>query len=586
MDARHVRRRARAEADGFRSAGRPGLLARTVPLSASVRGYRPPSAGRDLLAALTVAALAVPAAMGFAELAGLSPVNGLYGLLLPTVAYALLGSSRQLVVGPEGTLAAMAAATIIGGATAAASGTPAGIAATLALLMAACFVVARILRLAWIADYFSRPVLTGYIHGVAVVLILGQLGRMLGVEVEPRAPLPELVEVLKEVGSANPATVAVSACSLAVLVALRLWLPRVPGPLVIVVAGIAASTGLGLAADGVAVVGPVPSGLPSVQVPQMSLSQAIDLLPAALGLFLVCFADGILLARSYAGRHDEHIDGSQEMLALGAANAAAGLTQSMPIGASVSRTAVADSMGMRTQVGGLMAAGLIVLVLLFFTAPIADLPKAVLGATIVAAAWRLFDPSAWRALAATDSTELAIAAVAGAGVIVVGVLPAIAFAVGLSIVDVVRRSAHPHDAVLGWEPKLGRYADVAVHRRARQTPGVVVYRLDDRLFYANAGYFKGRVQEALRGADLPPHWFVLDAEGVTHVDSAGMDALTDVRRVLAGQGVTLVLARLKTPVRERLDAAGVTAAVGTERFYPTVRAAVAARTPSTPEIPA
>jgi MFS superfamily sulfate permease-like transporter len=348
---------------------------------------------------------------------------------------------------------------------------------------------------------------------------------------------------------------------------------------VIVVGGIAASAALGLADDGVAVVGAVPSGLPSVRLPDVSLSQVVDLVPAAAGLFFVAFADGILLARSYAGQHDQHVDAPQELLALGAANAAAGLTQSMPIGASGSRTAVADGMGVRTQLGGLLAAGTILVVLLFFTAPIADLPKAVLGATIVGAALRLFDLPAWTALAATDATELAIAAVTAAGVLVAGVLPAIAFAIGLSIVDVVRRSAKPHDAVLGWDDELGRYADVAVHRRAQQVPGIVVYRLDDRLFYANSRYFKGRVQEAARGAAVEPRWLVLDAEAVNGVDSAGLEALTDVRRTLELQGITLTVARCKTPVRERLDAAGVTAAIGADHFHPTVRAAVAACRP-------
>jgi SulP family sulfate permease len=571
-----MRRTPPADKAGFRPARRPGLVGRTIPVTTAAAGYRPHAALRDLLAGVTVAALALPAAMGFAEVAGLSPVHGLYGLLLPTVAYAFLGSSRQLIVGPEGTLSAMVAAVTIGGAAIAGGPSNAAIAAMLAVLVAALFGLARVLRLAWIADYLSRPVLVGYIHGVAIVLIIGQLGRMLGIDVTAHTAIPELVEVVKEAGSANPATVAVSACSLAVLVGLRLSAPSVPGPLVIVVGGIVASKALGLAAHGVAVVGPVPAGLPSLQVPNVSLAGAIDLIPAAAGLFFVAFADAVLLARSYAGRHDEHVDASQELVALGVANAAAGFTQSMPIGASGSRTAVADGMGVRTQFGGLMAAGVILLILLFLTGPMADLPKAVLGATIVGAAVRLFDIPAWRALAATDPVELTIAAVTTAGVLITGVLPAIVFAAGLSIVDVVRRSARPHDAVLGWDEGAGRYVDVAVHRNAQLTPGVVVYRLDDRLFYANARYFKGRVQEAVRGSAAEVHSLVLDAEGVNAIDSTGIAALEEVSRALERQGVTLVVARLKTYVKDGLDAAGLTEVIGAENFHPTVRAAVAA----------
>jgi MFS superfamily sulfate permease-like transporter len=245
----------------------------------------------------------------------------------------------------------------------------------------------------------------------------------------------------------------------------------------------------------------------------------------------------------------------------------------MVVGASGSRTAVNDAMGVRTQLAGLAAVASIVLILVFFTEPISYLPSAVLGAVIVSAAIGLVDRSAWRALWATDRVELTICAVTAAGVVAVGVLQALVFAVGLSIVDVVRRSATPHDAVLGWVEKLGRYGDVAVHRSARVTPGVVVYRLDDRLFFANAGYVKGRVLEAVRGAPGPVHTLVFDAAAVTHVDATGLAALEELRDTLLRSGVTLVFARATTPLRERLDEGGF--AAGTT-FSPTVRAAVEA----------
>jgi MFS superfamily sulfate permease-like transporter len=248
----------------------------------------------------------------------------------------------------------------------------------------------------------------------------------------------------------------------------------------------------------------------------------------------------------------------------------------MPVGASGSRTAVNDAMGARSQFAGLLAAGAIALVLLFLTGPIADLPKAVLGAVIVAAAVGLVEPAAWRAMWAIDHVEVAIAAVAAIGVILTGVLEAIVFAVGLSIVDVARRSARPHDAVLGWVEDLGRYADVAVHRSARVTAGVVVYRLDDRLFFANAGYFKGRVAEAVRGASSPTRCVVLDAEAMAHVDAAGVQALGELVAELRRRGIELHVARLKEPVRVRLAAAGVIEEVGEDRLHGSVRDAVAA----------
>jgi MFS superfamily sulfate permease-like transporter len=292
----------------------------------------------------------------------------------------------------------------------------------------------------------------------------------------------------------------------------------------------------------------------------------------------VCFADEVLTARSYAGRHGQHVDVGKEMVATGAANVAAGLTQGMPVGGSGSRTAVNDAMGARSQISAIVAAAAVLVVVLFLTGPIADLPKAVLGAAIVVAAAGLVEPAAWRTLWRTDRVEVAIAAVTVIGVVAVGVLQAIVIAVALSIVDVVRRSARPHDAVLGWVDRLGRYADVSLHPRARVTPGVVVYRLDDRLFFANASYVKGRVREALRGAPTPPHALVLDAEGMTHVDAAGAAALADLAQGLAADGVAVLLARVKAPVAQRLDDAGVTAALGgPDALFPTVRAAVDSR---------
>jgi SulP family sulfate permease len=559
----------------FRPARRPPLLHRTVPVTREVPSYRLATIRRDVVAALTVAALAVPAAMAYAELAGLTPVAGLYALLLPTVAYALLGSSRQVIIGPEGSISALVAVSVLAAATA---GSPeAGeLAALLALLVGACFVIARVARVGWLADYLSRPVLVGYIHGVAIVLIVGQLEKLLGLDVEALDPLPQIVEVVSELAEAHAATVAVGVAALAVLVALKRLIPSVPAALVVVVGAIAASAGLDLAADDVAVVGTIPSGLPSLHIPAVSAGEILELAPAALGIFLVCFADEVLTARSFAGKHDQHVAVDQELLAMGAAQVAAGMSQGLPIGASGSRTAVNDAMGARSQVAGLLAAATVALVLLFLTAPIADLPKAVLGAVIVVAASGLIDTSVWRRLWDTDHVELTIAAVTAAGVVLVGVLEAIVFAAGLSVVDVVRRSARPHDAVLGWVELLGRWADVAVHPSARLTPGVVVYRLDDRLFFANQSYVKGRVREAVRGAPSETHSLVLDAEGLTDVDSGGLDAIADLTTGLAGEGIVLHVARMKTPVYERLEDADVADVIGAERFHPTVRAAVRA----------
>jgi sulfate permease, SulP family len=559
----------------FRPAKKEPLLTRAVPVSRDVPTYRVGSAGRDLVAGLTVAALALPSAMAYGQLAGLSPINGLYALLLPTVAYVLLGSSRRLVVGPEGATSTLVAAAVLPLA-AAGSDDAVELASMLALLVAVCFVLAWALRLGWIADYFSRPVLIGYLHGVAITLVIAQLGKLLGLEIDASEPLRRLWEVVRELGDVSGATLVISVVSLAALFGVRRFLPMVPGALIVVVGAIAVSWALDLASHGVAIVGPVEGGLPRPTVPTPPLADILALVPAAVGLFLVSFADEILTARAFAGKRREHVRASQELLTMGAANAAAGFTQAFSIGASGARTAVNDSMGVRTQIAGLFSAGAIVVILVFLTEPIQYLPQAVLGAVIVVAGIAIVDPAAWRSLAAIDRVEVAIAAVTTGCVVIFGVLEALVVAVGLSIIDTVRRSARPYDAVLGWVPHIDGYRDVALHPSALVTPGVVVYRLDDRLFFANARYVKGRVREAIRAAPTETSWFVFDAEAVTHVDSTGMEALLDLTRELRGEEITLVVARLRARMRSDFEVGGLVDEIGREHFYPSVRLAVAA----------
>jgi SulP family sulfate permease len=558
----------------FRRAARQPLLARALPVSVQLRRYRPHTAQRDLVAGLTVAALALPSGMAYAEVAGVSPVNGLYALLLPTVLYTFLGSSRQLIVGPEGSISALVGAAVLPIA-AAGSAEASELAAMLALLVGACFLLAWVVRLGWLADYFSRPVLIGYLHGVAVVLVCSQLGKLLGVDIGASEPIGKVVEAVRELGAASGTTVLVSVVALSALLLARRILPRLPAALIVVVASIVVSWALDLAGNGVAVIGAIPSGLPSLAVPRPPVGDIVDLVPAAIGIFLVSFADGILTARTFAGKRNQNVRANQELLAFSGINAAAGSTQGFPLGASGSRTTVNDQMGARTQVAGLVAAGTVALVLLFLTEPMQYLPQAVLGAVIVSAAVGLVDRNAWRGLALVSRFEVGIAATTTVGVVVLGVLWALLIAVALSIVDVVRRSAQPHDAVLGWVDRLGRYADVQLHPSAQVTPGIVVYRLDDRLFFANARYVKGRVREALRGAPQGAHWLVFDTEGVTHVDATGADALGELATGLRRDGIGFVVARMKPQVQHILATAGIIEKIGDDNFFPTVRAAVA-----------
>ncbi len=562
-----------AEKSPFLPPPRRPVLDRIVPVAEHVRSYRGKTLGRDALAAITVAALALPAAMAYAELAGLPPVVGLYTLLLPAVAYAVIGSSRQLIVGPEGAIAAMVGAALIP-----MSPDPterASLAALLALLVGAAYLAALVIRLGWIADYLSRPVLIGYMQGVAVVMIVGQLGKLLGLSISAETPPAQVIEAIRELDQVSGATLAVGLICLALLLLARWLVPKLPAPLIVVVLAIVASAALGLAAYGVAVVGEIPAGLPSLALPDLRLKAILDLVPVALGIFFVSFSDEILVARSFAGRHGQHVRADAELASMGAASLAASISQGMPIGASGSRTAVNDQMGGRTQVSGLLAAGVIVLVLLFLTAPMQYLPKATLGAVIVTASIGLIDLGAWRGLARVSKVEVAIAAITLIGVVTVGVLQALVLAVALAVIDAIRRSAKPHDAVLGRVERLDRYADVRFHPSATVVPGVLVYRLDDRLFFANVNYVESRLREAIAGAPTPVHWLVFDAEGLSNVDATGVEFLTSLIESLREEDIVFVFARLKSPMVEHLRQAGLLDLVGQDHVYPTVHAAVA-----------
>jgi sulfate permease, SulP family len=562
-----------AEESPFQPRQRQPMLARTFPISTQLKGYPKGNARRDITAGVTVAALALPSAMAYAELAGLSPVAGLYALLLPAVAYAFFGSSRQLIVGPEGALALLVA-TSIAPLAAGDPATYAALAAMLAILVGAIAIAGRIIRLGWVSDYFSRSVLVGYLHGIAIVLICGQLGKIFGVSIDANDPIPQLREFAHELGQVDGLTTLVSLVSLGLLFLLRWRFPKVPGALVVVIGGIAVSAAFGLESRGVATVGHIPQGLPSLRWPGVGVHQTVDLVPAALGIFAVGFADSILTARSFAGRNGQHVDANQELLAFGAANVSAGFTQGFPVGASGSRTAVNEQLGGRTQVVGLVAAAVAAVVLLFLTRPVAYLPKACLGAVIVMAAIGLVSVDDWRALAKAGRSQVVIAAVTLAGVVIFGVLQALIVAVVLSIFDVVLRSAKPHDAVLGYVQRLDRWANVSVHPSAKVTPGVVVYRLDDRLFFANSRYVQGRIREAVAGAPSPTEYLVFDAEGFTGIDASGVEAMGQIVSALEASNITFVVARLKTPQFDQLDATGLSDRIGPDHFFGSVHAAV------------
>jgi sulfate permease, SulP family len=557
----------------FASASKPPVLQRFVPLTTSLKGYSGDRLRVDATAGLTVAALALPSGMAYAELAGLPVTAGLYALLLPVLFYAFLGATRRGVIGPEGAVALLVATAL---APLAAAGSPeyVALAAALAIAVGLVFIAASLLRLGWIADYFSQSVLVGYITGVALLMAIGQLSKLTGVSSDVEGDVKEAIDIILHLGEANPWTIGVSVLSLALLVVLHRIAPRLPGALIVVVLGMLASWGLDLASHGVDLTGPVPAGLPELGRPDVDPSQFPSLILPALAIFLVSFADAILTARSFAAKHRETVDADQEMLAFGVASIASGFSQGMPIGASGSRTAVNDSMRATSQVSGLVAFATIAIILLFLTAPIQYLPSAVLGAVILYASVRLIDLVAWRALRRSSRSEVAIGAIAAFFVVTIGVLAAIAVAVVLSIVDIVRRVAAPDDAVLGWSDRDGRFTDVRSDPDATITPGVVVYRFSGRLFFANAHFFKRRIWAAVDGAPKPVRTLILDATALSGVDASSVDAIAEVVAGCTARNITFDVAHATRELRDRFDETDLTDLIGVDRFYPTVTSAM------------
>ncbi|MCK2218601.1 sulfate permease [Actinomadura sp. ATCC 31491] len=549
-------------------------MIRFLPGLSAPAGYRRAWLRGDLLAGITVAAYLVPQVMAYATVAGLPPVAGLWAALAPPALYAVLGSSRQLSVGPESTTALMTAAAIAP----LAAGDPgrhAAQAAALAVLVGLLGLGCRMLRLGFVADLLSKPILVGYLAGVATLMIVSQLGKLTGTPVTGDSLAGQVVSFARLLPQAHPLTVAMGAAVLAFLFLLRWRLPAVPAPLLAVVLATAAVALLGLDARGVAVVGEIPAGLPHLSLPPLRDSLESLLLPAV-GVFLVGYSDNMLTARSFAARHHQQIDADQELLALGAANLGAGLLQGFPVSSSGSRTALADAAGARTQLSSLVSLAAVLAVLLAAGPLLAGLPAAALGAIVVYAATRLVEPAEFRRLARFRRAELLLALGALAGVLVFDILYGILLAVALSVAEMLARVARPHDAVLGLVPDLAGMHDIDDYPAARTIPGLVVYRYDSPLFFANAQDFHRRALAAVDHQDVPVRWFVLNAEANVEVDVTALDALDSLRGELERRGIVFAMARVKQDLRVFLDAYGLTAAVGAERIFPTLPTAVQA----------
>ncbi|MBO3751636.1 sulfate permease [Streptosporangiaceae bacterium NEAU-GS5] len=529
----------------------------------------------DLLAGVTVAAYLVPQVMAYSVLAGLPPVAGLWAILPALAFYALLGSSRVLSVGPESTTALMTA-TVIGPLAAGDPGRYAALAAALAVVVGVLALAAWLLRAGFVADLLSQPILVGYLAGVAVIMMVDQLERTTGISVGGDGFVPKLTSFAAHMGAVHPPTLTMAGICLVFLFAAQRWLPRLPGPLIVVLLATLAVTAFDLEAAGIKVVGDVPAGLPVPALP--ALGDLASLWLPALGVLMVGYTDNMLTGRAFDTRHGAEVAANREFLALGTANIGAGLLRGFPVSSSGSRTALAVASGARSQVYSVVCLVCVIGVLLFLHPLLIRFPTAALGAIVVYAALRLIDVAGFRRLAAFRRSELVLALAALAGVLIFDILYGILVAIGLSVADLLRRVARPHDAILGQVPGLAGMHDIDDYPQARTIPGLVVYRYDSPLFFANAHDFKRR---ALAAADFHRsqgrlEWFVLNVEANVEVDITALDALEELRAEIVGRGAVFALARVKRDLLVQLKAFGIADAIGADRLFPTLPTAVAA----------
>ncbi|HKC27389.1 MAG TPA: sulfate permease [Jatrophihabitans sp.] len=557
-----------------RSPGHWSELERFVPGVRVARTYQRSWLVPDLVAGVVLTSLLVPQGMAYAELAGLPAVTGLYTTVSCLLAYAVMGPSRILVLGPDSSVSPMILAAIV---SLGAAGDPAKaieLAGMLAILVAALELVLGLAKLGFVADLLSKEVKVGYLNGLAIVIIIGQLPKLFGFSTDASGFIDEVRDFFANLDKTNGVALATGLLCLAALFVLPRVAKVVPAVLVVIVGATVASHLLHLADHGVKTVGALPQGFPRPELPWTRLDDVGPLAVAAIGITLVSLTDTIATSSAFAARHRETVSANQEMIGIGCANAAAGFFQGFAISSSASRTAVAESARARTQLTGVVGAGLVVVLLLFLNSILAALPQTVLAAVVIAAAVSLTDLASLRRYWTVRRGAVAVAAVASAGVILLGVLDGILCAIGLSIILFFRRNWWPHGEVLARRPGTGWHA-VQPGDAAGQLPGVVVFRWEAPLFFANSGIFRRTIADLARSPDV--RWIVLQCEAVTDIDVTAADMLAQMDTELNRRGVHIAFVELRSRLNRQLARYGLfDEALASEHFYGSVEEAIAA----------
>ncbi len=550
------------------------MLQKWPPGLQVARSYKISWLKGDLIAAVVLTGLLIPAGMGYAEVAGLPPVTGLYATIIPLLAYAVVGPSRLLVLGPDSALAPIIGASILP----LAAGDPAraiALAGLLAILMGAMLLVGGFLKLGFLTDLLSKPIRLGYLHGIALVVIVGQIPKVLGFSIPSKSIPAEIREIVQGVlnGESNRVAVLVGLASLVVIVVPKLFAPKIPGVLIAVVGSIIVTAWLGLNQK-IAVVGALPTGLPAPALGGLEFGDITSLIAPAAGIALIAFADTGVLSRTFAARRGETVDGNSEMAAIGISNIASGLFGGFSISASASRTPVAEDAGAKTQLVGVVGAALVLLFMFVAPGLTAYLPSATLAVVVIVAATSLIDLRAVRNLARMSQRETALSAVTFLSVALLGVLQGILIAIGLSLLAFVSQAWRPHRTELVRVAGVKGYHSVERHPEGERIPGLVIARFDAPLFFANGAIFDSYVRSLVEQTDGEVRWVVIASEPITGVDTTALDELIELDDHLESHQISLRFAEMKGPVKDQLIRFGLGERFPPDHFFPTLGTAV------------
>jgi len=550
---------------------------RWLPGLNTLRAYEPSWLRHDLVAGVVMTTMLVPVGIAYAEASGVPGINGLYATIVPLLAYALFGPSRILVLGPDSSLAAVILTVVLP----LSAGQPqraVALAGMMAIVSGIVCIAAGLARLGFITELLSKPIRYGYMNGIALMVLLSQVPKLFGFSVTATGPLRLAWGIVDKVlaGSTNVVALAIGASTLALILLLKRW-PRVPGILIAVVAATVVVAAFDLTRRaGISVLGPLPQGLPSPRLPLVHIEDLIPILTGGLAVALVSFADTSVLSRTYAARLRTPVDPNQEMVGLGVANLAAAFFQGFPISSSSSRTPVAEAAGAKTQLTGVVGALAIALLLVLAPALLQHLPHTALAAVVIAAAIGLVEVSDLRRIYRIQRWEFWLSMVCFAGVAVLGAIPGIALAIVIAVIEFLWDGWRPHSAVLGRVERVKGYHDIARHREARLIPGLVLFRWDAPLFFANAELFHERVLDAVASSPTPVRWLVVAAEPVTSVDVTAADAVCELDDTLHAAGIELCFAEVKDPVKDKLKRFGLFTRFGEQTFFATLGEAVSA----------